>query len=378
MRYCKICSLKSTHPGVVIAGDGVCNLCKLDVAGEMLAAYRYTSATYDEFLKAPPHPEAEFDCMLMYSGGKDSTFMLDKFVNTYRKRVLAYTFDVPFESVHAARNIDLAREKIAATFMLDRADDDIRRVMRAVFNRPQPDAPGKYLDEKLPCVSCRTFFVIRAIIKAYQEKIPYILICADPQQILTMESNVRQVVRSFCSVFGVSFATDLLGEVVEEILFAEQERLPKIVFPFIDLRHSYDPDTIVADLKAKGLYQSSPMETHCTLFPLLNYYSFRHFDCMFYKLNAASHQRAVRRNGAGARATFSIKFPDSLRLAEVEDRMKDAILALAAGEGDPAAHQKTLEGVFNDLGVDGEGARFVAGNFLNMRSLAQDLGVVLE
>ncbi|CAM5515500.1 Bifunctional polymyxin resistance protein ArnA [Streptomyces alboniger] len=45
----------------------------------------------------------------MYSGGKDSTYMLDKFVNEYGKRTLAYTFDVPFESTHAAQNIKLAR-----------------------------------------------------------------------------------------------------------------------------------------------------------------------------------------------------------------------------------------------------------------------------
>ena len=45
------------------------------------------------------------------------------------------TFDVPFESVHAAQNIALAREKIPATFVLDADDDNIKQMMREVFNR---------------------------------------------------------------------------------------------------------------------------------------------------------------------------------------------------------------------------------------------------
>jgi tRNA(Ile)-lysidine synthase TilS/MesJ len=110
----------------------------------------------------------------MYSGGKDSTYMLDKFVNEYGKRVISYTFDVPFESENAARNIQLAQEKIPAKFVLD-ADVNIIAMMREVFNR-RPGKPGKYLDEKFPCVSCRSFFVIRAILYAFREKIPYIAV----------------------------------------------------------------------------------------------------------------------------------------------------------------------------------------------------------
>ena len=104
----------------------------------------------------------------MYSGGKDSTYMLDKFVNEYGKRVLAFTFNVPFESVHAVQNVERAREKIAASFVLDADDDNIKLMMREVFNRPAPKKPGTYLDEKLPCSSCRSFVMLRAILMAYR------------------------------------------------------------------------------------------------------------------------------------------------------------------------------------------------------------------
>jgi hypothetical protein len=377
MSSCKVCSLKANHPGVVLDDRQVCNLCNLNSAEELLTNYRYTSEVFAEFEKAPP-ASGEYDCLFMYSGGKDSTYMLDKFVNEYGKRVLSYTFDVPFESVHTAQNIALVREKIPATFVLDADDYNIKVMMREVFNGPAPKKPGKYLDEKLPCVSCRTFFVLRAILRAHREKIPYIALCADPQQILTMESNVREVVRGFYKTLGERLTEKLFGDQLEALLFDEDENLPKIVFPFIAMRHDYDPDRIVEELRAKGLYQSSPLETHCTLFPLLNYYSFKNWDCMFYKLNAASHVRAVKRNADYDRNTFSIKFPRSLDLAEVEERLGKVVLEIAAGEGKRDEHERALVDLFQRMDASEDAARFVARNFLDMRSVAAEIGIRLS
>ncbi|MFJ8472834.1 OzmP [Kitasatospora sp. NPDC094011] len=376
MSTCQVCSLGADHPGVVLDDRQVCNLCNLDFAEDLLVNYRYTSEVFAEFQQAPP-AGGEYDCLFMYSGGKDSTYMLDKFANEYGKRVLAFTFDVPFESVHAAQNIALAREKIPATFVLDSDDDNIKLMMREVFNRPAPKKPGKYLDEKLPCVSCRTFFVLRAILMAYRQGIPYIALCADPQQILTMESNVREIVRDFYKTFGERLTDTLFGGQLEELLFEEEENLPKIVFPFIAMRHEYEPDRIVEELRAKGLYQSSPLETHCTLLPLLNYYSFKNWDCMFYKLNASTHVRSVRRNAEYDRSTFSIKFPRSLELGPVEERLGKVVLAIAAGEGERADHQRELVDLFQRMGATEDAAAFVSQSFLDMRTVADDLGIRL-
>ncbi|MFI9237445.1 OzmP [Streptomyces sp. NPDC053079] len=377
MPICTVCALKDSHPGVTLGDDGVCSLCKLDVAGDLMENFAYTRRIFEEFTRSSPDPRADHDCLFMYSGGKDSTYMLDKFVNEYGKRVLAYTFDVPFESAHAAENIRLARERIPATFVLDSDDDNIKAMMREVFNRT-PAKPGTYLDEKLPCVSCRSFFVIRAILHAFRHRIPYIVLCADPQQILTMESDTREVVRGFYRTFGRRLTGELFRGELEEVLFADEEELPRIVFPFIAMRYAYDPDRIVAELKAKGLYTSSPMETHCTLFPLLNYYSFVNWDCMFYKLNAASHRRSVRRDANHRRSTFSIAFPRAADLPSIEERLKWVVLDIAGNRGDPAAQERELIDVFRRLDASEEAARFVAQGFLAMRETAAELGITLR
>ncbi len=377
MSHCTVCSLKSGHPGVSLDGEQVCNLCKLDVGAEMVENVNYTNAVYQEFKSRTPDPNRPVDCLFMYSGGKDSTYMLDKFVNEYRMRVVAYTFDVPFESTHTAENIRRVQARIPAEFFVDRDDDRIKKMMRHVFNRPAPPKPGKYLDEKLPCISCRTFFVIRAILYACEHRIPYIVLCADPQQIITMESNVREVVKGFYQTFGRELTDELFGSETERVLFAEENDLPKIVFPYIAMRHQYDPDGIVAELEAKGLYGSSPLETHCTLFPLLNYYSFKHWDCMFYKLNAASFIRAVKKNKDFDRSTFGIKFPRDADLLGIEARLKKILFEIAAAEGEPEVHEEALIALFKQLDASEDAARFMARNFLDMRDVAADMGIEL-
>ncbi|WP_435294485.1 hypothetical protein [Streptosporangium sp. G11] len=362
---------------MTLDADQVCNVCTLDIASHLVRNVAPVREAYEEFERNTPAPHhGRYDCLLMYSGGKDSTYLLDKMVNERGLRVLSYTFSPPFESDHAAGNIRLARERIPATFVIDR-DDGVTKVMRSVFGRPVPKGSGNYLDEKLPCLSCRTFFVIRAILRARREGIPYILICADPQQTLTMEPSVRKIVRDFYRAFGRDLTHELFGDEIERLLVADEAELPKIVFPFAAGRDEYDPERIVAELTAKGLYRSSPFETHCRLLPLLNHYSFRNWDCMFYKLNASSQIRAFSRNGDRYRPTYSVRFPRTMDLPAIERELKRITFEIAAGRGDAAAHEAALVDLFRRLGASDEAARYVADNFLDMRPIAESLGIDL-
>lgn len=376
MKNCKMCSLSERHPGVSLDSNDLCNLCKLEVDADMAENFRYTADQYQAFLRSPPNSRGPFDCLLMYSGGKDSTYMLDKFVRE-GKRVLAYTFDVPFESARAIENAAVVKTKLNATFFVDKDDKNIKRMMQEVFNRPRLSRPGRYLDEKLPCISCRTFFLLRATMYAFEHEIPYIVLCADPQQILTMESNVRKVVRGYYRQFGAELLEELFGSALEALLFAEDERLPTIVFPFVAMRHEYNPEAIASELKAKGLYSASPIETHCQLFPLLNYYSFKNWDCMFYKLNASSQLRSRARNGDAARATYSGKFADDLDVVKLEERLRNVLNELATGEGDRGAQERVVLEILKEFGASGDAAKLACENFLNMRAIAAENGIAL-
>lgn len=375
--FCRKCYLKSDHPGIQIGADGLCNLCKLDVPQEVIRNFTFTENNYRLFLESAPRLDAPYDCLFMYSGGKDSTYMLDRFVNVEKRRVLAYTFKIPFESEHAAENIESIRDKIRTDYFIDADDENVRKLMKHVFNNVKPGATPKYLDEKTPCMLCRSLYVIRAINHAVKQRIPFIIFCADPQQIVTTESDVRETIKTFYNRVGRALTEEIFGTELEDILFASEADLPRIVFPYIATRHSYDPDKMIAELKQKGLYRTSPLETHCSLFPLLNYYSFKNYDCSFYKLNMASQARNTHGEG-GAKSTFSIRFDNGPHMLAIEEAYKRVVFDIAAGKGSAEEQEARLREVFGKMNFPPAAVRFLTDKFRAMRTIAADLGVELQ
>lgn len=375
-RYCQRCFLREDHPGVELDGDDVCNLCRLKYPDELFRNFEFTRQNYEEFLASDVNPDAPYDVLLMYSGGKDSTYMLDRFVNQERRRVLAYTFKIPFESDHVTENISRVQNKIAVDFEVDADDENVQILMRYVFNQMQPRQPAKYLDEKLPCAICRSLYVLRAILYAQRRKIPFIVFCADPQQILTTESDVVQIVKNFYSMVGAEVTEELFGRQLEDILFAGADELPKIVFPYIGMRHSYDPGEIVEYLKERDLYSSSPIETHCKLFPLLNFYALKNYGCSFYRLNMASEKRKLL-NDQEDLSTFSIEFPKHLDVLGFERRYRDVIMSIVAGEMSREEQESELRLVLKELELEPSATQFLVDNFLDVHEIAGELGVEL-
>ena len=200
--HCKICFLSANHPGISLNERGVCNICTYDFPQAIKDNYNYTLENYQEFMGGNRDSKGDFDCLFGFSGGKDSTYMLHKFVNEYKKRVLSYTFDVPFQSTFALKNIERVKESLGIEFLIDSDDAGIKKLMKYVLFDYTPKKPATYLDEKMPCMICQRFFIIRALLTAMEKNIPYLILCADPQQILTMESDPKKIVKSFFNWVG--------------------------------------------------------------------------------------------------------------------------------------------------------------------------------
>lgn len=375
MTHCQRCYLTNVHPGVEIGENSLCNLCEMRLPPDLVHNFAYTQRNYDIFKASSPREDAEHDCLFMYSGGKDSTYMLDRFVHQEGRRVAAYTFNVPFESKFTEENIARVQEAIPIKFIFDADDPGIKKMMAHVFNTLKPTKPGVYLDEKKPCMLCRTFFVIKAILLAWRERIPFIILCGDPQQIITMESNVQKVAADFFRHVGSDMAVELFGEEILELAFADEDELPRIIFPYIAERHTYNPEQMIAELKAKDLYRSSPLETHCTLFPLLNYYSFKNYNCSFYKLNMSAQRRAAA--GGEGNATFGIDFEPSEDMLATEAKYRDVILDIINQEGGENLNRDRLMQVFAEMNIHDGAAEYLADKYLSVHAIAQDLGVHL-
>jgi len=105
--HCVRCGLSSRFPDASINTAGVCSLCEQFAANEdRIQGYfrnrdEFQSVVEDIRLKA----RGEYDCLMLLSGGKDSSFALGQLIDS-GLRVLAFTLDNGFISDQAKANID--------------------------------------------------------------------------------------------------------------------------------------------------------------------------------------------------------------------------------------------------------------------------------
>ena len=115
---CTRCVLPHHPPDIVLDHEGVCNLCR---AHEQDRSTRRPLEAELTRLLQRHRGKGEYDCLVMCSGGKDSTSALYHTVRRYRLRPLAFTFDHGFETGEALANVRRAVEILGVDFLLFRS-----------------------------------------------------------------------------------------------------------------------------------------------------------------------------------------------------------------------------------------------------------------
>ena len=104
--YCTRCALPSNYPGVSYDGSGLCNVCReFDQYKDQAQSYFGTMTELREILaEARASRQGDYDCLVLFSGGKDSSYVLYQLLDMGVK-VLAYTLDNGYISDNAKANI---------------------------------------------------------------------------------------------------------------------------------------------------------------------------------------------------------------------------------------------------------------------------------
>ncbi|MGH7506105.1 MAG: amino acid adenylation domain-containing protein [Longimicrobiales bacterium] len=105
-RFCTRCGLPSNYPGARYDADDVCNLCRsFDGYRDKVRGYFRTMADLrEEIAAARRRRQGDHDCLMLLSGGKDSTYALCRLVDM-GARVMAFTLDNGYLSEGAKANI---------------------------------------------------------------------------------------------------------------------------------------------------------------------------------------------------------------------------------------------------------------------------------
>ncbi len=119
---CKRCVLPESSPDIFLDGEGVCNICRdFEKQKDARPQARFLESDFIKILNQNKG-KGKYDCLIMCSGGKDSTAALYYMKRRYKLNPLAFTFDHGFETEGALENVRNAVDVLGVDFLLFKSD----------------------------------------------------------------------------------------------------------------------------------------------------------------------------------------------------------------------------------------------------------------
>jgi len=188
---CKQCILPSTFPGISFNENGICNHCQRYKGEDATIALQ--DKYEKKFLKLleEKKSKAGYDVIVAYSGGKDSTYTLDVFVNRYNMKVLALTFDNTFISAKALENIGNVCGSLGVdSLIIKPAPKVVRNIFRTAAKQELYSA--KTLERASTiCTSCIGMVKGVVLRTALEKQIPFVGFGWSPGQAPVQASVMR-------------------------------------------------------------------------------------------------------------------------------------------------------------------------------------------
>lgn len=134
MKICKKCIIPENFPGAHFDARDICTYCQtIEGAVEMKGSQELLSELLEK------NRSDTYDCIVCYSGGKDSTFTLQTLAQDYGLKVLAFTFDHGFTSAQALENIDRVTNALGVAKEIFRPNSEI---VQKIFKTAIQELPG--------------------------------------------------------------------------------------------------------------------------------------------------------------------------------------------------------------------------------------------
>jgi thymidine kinase len=273
MTICSNCVLPETFPGISFDEHGVCNFCRAFRGHEALTVSKEKyRRKFKELLEEKRRPGG-YDCLMAYSGGKDSTYTLAMLRERFDLSILALTVDNGFVSPTALENIRSVVESLGIDHILYKPRFDL---MKKLFRRAAQSciySPKTLERASTICTSCMGIVKFVALRMTVEKEIPFIAYGWSPGQApieASIFKNNASMIRSMQGALLEPMRTVVGREIdnyfLTESHFAQPERFPYSVSPLAFL--DYDENTIFEKIERIGWRKpddTDPNSTNCLL-----------------------------------------------------------------------------------------------------------------
>ena len=104
MKRCTRCGLPETHETISFDAEGVCNICRQHDTKKTAIDWTANKKVLDQLI-ADHRGKYDYDCLVPFSGGKDSTWTLYYLVKEYGLKPLVVRFDHGFMRPNLEANV---------------------------------------------------------------------------------------------------------------------------------------------------------------------------------------------------------------------------------------------------------------------------------
>jgi N-acetyl sugar amidotransferase len=115
LRRCKKCLLPETHESIIFDEEGVCNICRQNEFKKDKIDWASKKKDLDELIETY-RGKGDYDCLIPFSGGKDSTWTLYYLMKEYGLKPLVVRFDHGFLRPNLHDNTTKVLRKLGADF----------------------------------------------------------------------------------------------------------------------------------------------------------------------------------------------------------------------------------------------------------------------
>lgn len=137
LQVCTRCVLSNSFPRLTFDNQGVCSICR--EYDEWTSGWKSKlpeqRKILDKICAKAKSKRKEFDALIPYSGGKDSSFVLYVAKKELGLNCLAYTFNTGYLSEHAENNIEKTCRKLEVEHIYYRFNTDLMNRLFALFVR---------------------------------------------------------------------------------------------------------------------------------------------------------------------------------------------------------------------------------------------------
>jgi N-acetyl sugar amidotransferase len=116
LRRCTRCLLPETHETIVFDSEGVCNICRGQEIKQAQLDWQSKKKELDALIQSY-RSKYDYDCIVPFSGGKDSTWTLYYLVKEYQVKPLVVRFDHGFLRPTVLANTQRVLRKLGVDFL---------------------------------------------------------------------------------------------------------------------------------------------------------------------------------------------------------------------------------------------------------------------